>query len=131
MKPNPTTSPPEASTAPDSERLGVVLPRLVRLPSSRFTHSNSSRSYGEFVLDVREGKLVGMPGWKIVGYGKATFANNGDDLALMLEKTEQPNEGERIWHHCARWMFEDTFGEPNDRTFCLFKISDTPNNQRK
>ena len=31
MKPNPTTQPPEATTAPNSGLLGVVLPRLVRL----------------------------------------------------------------------------------------------------
>jgi hypothetical protein len=34
----------------------------------------------------------------------------------MLEKTEQPDEGERIWHHCARWMFEDQWGKPNSTT---------------
>lgn len=31
MNTNPTSSPPEAPTAPDSEPLGVALPRLVRL----------------------------------------------------------------------------------------------------
>lgn len=64
---------------------------------------------------MRDGKLVGKPGWKIIGYGRAPYTNDGDDLALMLEKTEQPDEGERIWHHCARWMFEDTWGKPNDQ----------------
>jgi hypothetical protein len=104
---------PEETTVPEQEAIRGRLLRLVRLPAARFTHRNSSRAHGAFVLDVRDGKLVGMPGWKIVGYGKAPFANNGDHLALMLEKTEQPYEGERIWHHCARWMFEDTFSEPN------------------
>lgn len=86
---------------------------LVRLPSSQFTPHNSSKAYGEFALDVRDGKLVSKRGWKVVGYGKAPYTNDGDDFALMLEKTEPPDEGERIWHHCARWMFEETWGKPN------------------
>lgn len=92
-----------------------LLHPLVRLPSRHFTPRNSSKAYGEYALDVRDGKLVGQPGWKIIGYGRAPYTNDGDDLALMLEKTEQPDEGERIWHHCARWMFEDTWGKPNDK----------------
>jgi hypothetical protein len=35
MKTHLTTPHPKASTAPDSERLGVVLPRLVRAPLAR------------------------------------------------------------------------------------------------
>lgn len=83
---------------------------IERFSGNCFTQLNSSKAYGEFLLDICRGKIVAISGWKIIGYGKAPYSNSGCSLALLVEKVEDPELGERVWHHCSMDLFNDTWG---------------------
>lgn len=92
-----------------------------KLPATKFTNSNSADANRVFLYEAAPGGL-GMkpiPGWKIVGWGKAPWPGTTEGFAAMFEKTSPAKErrsifdrnedclpeGTQIWHHYReRWV---------------------------
>lgn len=93
--------------------------RVPKLPDSAFRPNHCAESNRVFLWEARDEPpfMHAVPGWKIVGYGKAPWPKNDLPLAVMFERTIPPTneygnthgdemtEGTRIWQHGrAEWV---------------------------
>lgn len=91
--------------------VGESLP--VKLTDRAFMPTHCAESNHVFLWEACEAPpfMRAVPGWKIVGYGKAPWPKKDWPLAVMFERTEPPSseygnshgdemkEGTRIWQH--------------------------------
>jgi len=90
--------------------LPVTIPKL---PDIAFKANHCAQSNSVFLWThcAESPFMCAVPGWKIVGYGKAPWPKKDWPLAVMFERTQPPTnpygnthgdemeEGTRIWQH--------------------------------
>lgn len=137
-----------AELAATREEVGVLRARALavgdcspssvpNLPDAAFIPNHCAESNHVFLWRHCEQPpfMRAVPGWKIVGYGKAPWPKKDWPLAVMFERTEPPTseygnaygdemaEGTRIWQHGrGEWVpghpdNERRMGKAND-TLC-------------
>lgn len=91
-----------------------------RLPDSAFRPNHGAESAHVFLWQVSQSVpfMIPVPGWKIVGYGKAPYEGSTNGFAAMFEKMipadkeaysglegQEYDEGTRIWQHAREaWV---------------------------
>ena len=95
----------------DAELNRAVAPK--RLSASKFLPNHCAESNRVFLWQAHSEPpfMCAVPGWKIVGYGKAPWQKNDLPIAVMFERITAPSnpygniygdecaEGTRIWQH--------------------------------
>lgn len=110
-----------------------------KLPASAFKANHCAESNRVFLWQaISEPPFMGpVPGWKIVGYGKAPWPKKEWPLAVMFERVSPPTsqcgnsngdeceEGIRIWQH-GRGMWVPGHPEYEGRMDPARRSTETP-----